>query len=154
VNGDFMALKRCISFRKGFCEFSFESDPKDLSNDVIKVCSVLKKGALIIEVFSQDPLRDAVLLNAHIICHKGNMSYYLCDDIGFLYKIDFASAMHIGIYSVLDADEQKVDAKYLNENFTFFLCFENYLDTSRLTVCRKYYPNGLESDLCSSSFFV
>lgn len=149
-----MVLKKCISFRKGFCEFSFESDPTDLSTDVIKVCSALKKGTLIIEVFSQDPLRGTVLLNAHLICQKGNMSYYLCNDIVLLNKIDFTSAKHIGIYSVLDVDEQKVDAKYLNENFAFFICFENYLDTSRLTVCRKYYSNGVESALCSNLFFV
>ena len=133
--------------RRGYLNYSFDSEPEDLSNDIVETCRILKKGLYIIKVFSVDPLNNTLLLNACYISRKGNFKYYLCDQVDFLRVIDFTTAKHICVYSVLKIDDQQINDEYLNNNFTFYICFENYLDTSQLIICRKYYPDTIETIL-------
>ena len=144
-----MKIKKCISLRRGYLNYTFDSEPKDLSNDVIEICKKLKKGLYIVEVFSKDLLNNILLSNARYLCQSGNFSYYLCDQIEFCRMIDFANIKHICIYSILELTERQIDAKYLNNNFTFCVCFENYLNTSQLLVCRKYYSTRIAAILFS-----
>ena len=113
-----------------------------MSNDVIDACEALAKGLLILEVFSKDPLNSVINANTQFICQNGCFSYYLCEQIEFFRKIDFTSARHISIYSVLDFDREKMSTKHLNNSFTFHICFGNYLETSHIVICRKYYTNN------------
>ena len=142
MNGDYMKFKKCFSWRKGYLRYSFESEPSDLSTDVIDACEILAKGLLIIEVFSKDPLTDILNENTQFICQNGCFSYYLCEQIEFFHEIDFATARHISIYSVLDFEREKMGTKYLNNSFIFHICFGNYLETSHIIICLKYYANN------------
>ena len=136
-----MKIKKCFSWRKGYLQYSFESEPSNLSNDVISACEILAKGLLIIEVFSKDSLTSILNANTQFICQNGCFSYYLCGQIEFFHEIDFASARHISIYSVLDFDREKMGIKYLNNSFIFHICFGNSLETRHIIICRKYYDN-------------
>lgn len=134
-----MKFKKCLSWRKGYLRYSFESEPSVLSNAVIYACEILSKGLLIIEVFSKDPITGILKANTQFICQNGCFSYYLCEQIEFFRRIDFASARYISIYSVLEFDREKASSKYLNNSFTFHICFGNSLETSHIMICRKHY---------------
>lgn len=134
--------------RRGYLNYSFEAELENLSYDVIEACRILKKGLYIIEVFSKDLLNNILLSNACCIFQNGNFNYYLCEHVDFFHMINLADARHICIYSVLEIDKQQINIGYLKDNFTFYICFENYLNTSQLMVCRKYYSDGIETILC------
>ena len=133
-------------FKNRYLSYSFETGNGNLSNSVIEICNMLKKDFIVIEVFSKDTLNNILLLNSCFISQHGNFNYYVCNQIEFFNFISFIDVRHIGIYSIEELPLQ-INNKYLENNYTFFICFENYLDTSHLKVCCKYYPDSIKTDL-------
>lgn len=139
-------MKDCKLFKSQYLSYSFETGKGNLSNDVIEVCNMLKKDLIVIEVFSKDTLNDILLSNSLFISQYGNFNYYVCNQIEFFNFISFIDVRYIGIYSIEELP-LPINNKSLNNNYAFFICFENYLDTSHLRVCRKYYPDSMKKDL-------
>lgn len=138
-----MKIKKRISTMIGCTRYSFESEPEHLSNDVIEACRIYKAGIFIIEVFEKDPLIKSLSENAKRIDQHGNLVYYLCDDAEFLRAYKFETARHIRIYSLFLNDQQQITPRYLNDNFAFTICFENYMNVCELIIRRRYYPDGI-----------
>lgn len=139
--------------KKKYLRYRFETENEELSNNVIEICDKLKRGIIVVEVFLNDSLNDTLLLNSTFLSKNGNFNYYICKQTNFFKSINFFDVRHICIYSIEKLPEQ-INRKYLNNNSSFCICFENYFDTCHLEVYPKYYSNSIETYLNQKKYII
>lgn len=116
------------------------SDENDLKNGVIKLCNYLKKGPFLIRVFSGDNLNSILSLYSNSSLNYKNFTYYKIDDLNFLDNISFEGLRFLNIYAVNQnclIDMSKL--KNVQENYTFQLGFDNYLEYVEIVINYNYY---------------
>lgn len=149
-----MVFMKYFKFLKNYySNYCFTTENENLSDTVVEICNVLKSGVIVVEVFSKDPSNNTLRLNSIFLSQNGNFNYYICEQVEFLKFIDFFDTKHISIYSIQELPK-KITAKFLNNNFTFFICFENYFDTSHLKVHLEQYPDSIESFLNQHEYLI
>ena len=116
------------------------SDENDLKNGVIKLCNYLKQGTFLIQVFSGDNLNSVLSLYSNNSLNYKNFSYYTIDDLNFLNNLSFEGLRFLNIYAVNQnslIDMAKL--KDVQENYTFQLGFDNYLECVEIVINYNYY---------------
>lgn len=116
------------------------SDENDLKNGVIKLCNYLKKGTFLIQVFSGDNLNSVLSLYSNNRLNYKNFNYYTIDNLNFLNNLSFEGLRFLNIYAVNQnslIDMAKL--KDVQENYTFQLGFDNYLEYVEIVINYNYY---------------
>lgn len=149
-----MVIVKNLRFLKNYYSYyCFTTENENLSDTVAEICNVLKSGVIVVEVFSKDPLNNTLDLNSKFFSQNGNFNYYICEQTDFLKNINFFNAKHIIIYSIEELPS-KITTKFLNNNFTFFICFENYFDTSYLKVYIENYSDSIKVFLNQHEYLI
>ena len=147
-------IMKKLKFLKNFYSiYCFATENEKLSDTVTEICNVLKNGVIVVEVFSKDPLNNTLDLNSKFFSQNGNFNYYICEQTDFFKNINFFNAKYISIYSIEELPP-KITTKFLNNNFTFFICFENYFDTSHLKVYLEQYSDSIENFLNQHEYLI
>ncbi len=120
------------------------SGENDLKNGVIKLCNYLKKETFLVQVFSQDRLNEILSIYDNNYLNYKNFNYYKIDNLKFLNNLSFEELRFLNIYSLnlnsrLDINRLK-DAQ---DNYTFQLGFDNYLEYVELIINYDYYDEEL-----------
>ena len=116
------------------------SDENDLKNGVIKLCDYLKKGTFLIQVFSGDNLNSVLSLYSNNRLNYKNFNYYTIDNLNFLNNLSFEGLRFLNIYAINQnclIDMAKL--KDVQENYTFHLGFDNYLEYVEIVINYNYY---------------
>lgn len=149
-----MVIVKNLRFLKNYYSYyCFTIENENLSDTVAEICNVLKSGVIVVEVFSKDPLNNTLDLNSKFFSQNGNFNYYICEQTDFLKNINFFNAKHISIYSIEELPS-KITTKFLNNNFTFLICFENYFDTSYLKVYIENYSDSIKVFLNQHEYLI
>ena len=120
------------------------SDENDLKNGVINLCDYLKKGTFLIEVFSEDILNEVLSRYSNYCLNSKNFNYYTIDNLEFISNLSFEGLRFLNIYSLnksslIDLTQLK-DAQ---ENYTFQLVFDNYLESVEIIINYSYYDKKI-----------
>ena len=114
-----------------------------LTNDVIELCTALKKGSYVVEIFSKDILNTYLIRNARHIFEESNFRYYVLDNIDFLRDISLADVRYLCLYATGNEHIPHINRKLLNDKSCFCACFENYLDTCEIVICKRFYTDEI-----------
>lgn len=142
-----LGLRKRWSLSKKYWRYTFESEQNELADDVVRLCSRLNRGFYIIEVFFKDTLNHTIFKNNQPIHSEHSMLYYLVDTMQFLCNLNVADLRHLCVYSVSQLNEERFDKQWLIDHYSFAACFENYLDTCEIIICKKHYTNELINQL-------
>lgn len=118
-----------LPFSKKKCFSIIFSDVNDLKNGVIKLCSYLKKGIYLVQVFPGDNLNNILNLYSNKMYYK-KFNYYLIDSLEFIFSVRFEELRFLNIYSI-NKNNNLTDLEQINfaeENYNFQLGFDNYLE--------------------------
>ena len=120
-------------------------DENDLKNGVIKLCNYLKNGTFLIQVFSKSRLNEIFNINKNNCINHKNFNYYNIDNLDFLNDIPFEKLRFLNIYSLNQncLVDNIWQLKNVFENYTFQLCFDNYLETVKIIIGYSYYDKKM-----------
>ena len=116
------------------------SDENDLKNGVIKLCNYLKKETFLVQVFSQDRLNEILCIYDNNCLNYKNFNYYKIDNLKFLNDLSFEELRFLNIYSLNQNSRLDVTRlKDAQDNYTFQLGFDNYLEYVEIVINYNYY---------------
>ncbi len=120
------------------------SDENDLKNGVIKLCNYLKKETFLVQVFSQDRLNEILSIYDNNYLNYKNFNYYKIDNLKFLNNLSFEELRFLNIYSLNQNSRLDINRlKDAQDNYTFQLGFDNYLEYVELIINYDYYDEEL-----------
>lgn len=120
------------------------SDENDLKNGVIKLCNYLKKETFLVQVFSQDRLNEILCIYDNNCLNYKNFNYYKIDNLKFLNDLSFEKLRFLNIYSLNQNSRLDVTRlKDAQDNYTFQLGFDNYLEYVEIIINYGYYDEKL-----------
>lgn len=120
------------------------SDENDLKNGVIKLCNYLKKGTYLIQVFLGDSLNTVLSTYSHNCLNYKNFNYYIIDNLNFLNNLSFEKLRFLNVYSLNQNNLIDIaQLKDAQENYTFQLGFDNYLEYVEIIINYDYYDEKL-----------
>lgn len=131
-----------FSNKKGFS--IIYSGENDLKNGVIKLCNYLKKETFLVQVFSQDRLNEILSIYDNNYLNYKNFNYYKIDNLKFLNNLSFEELRFLNIYSLNQNSRLDINRlKDAQDNYTFQLGFDNYLEYVELIINYDYYDEEL-----------
>ena len=120
------------------------SDENDLKNGVIKLCNYLKKETFLVQVFSQDRLNEILSIYDNNYLNYKNFNYYKIDNLKFLNNLSFEELRFLNIYSLNQNSRLDINRlKDAQDNYTFQLGFDNFLEYVELIINYDYYDEEL-----------
>ena len=120
------------------------SGENDLKNGVIKLCNYLKKETFLVQVFSQDRLNEILSIYDNNYLNYKNFNYYKIDNLKFLNNLSFEEFRFLNIYSLNQNSRLDINRlKDAQDNYTFQLGFDNYLEYVELIINYDYYDEEL-----------
>ncbi|MBS5853397.1 MAG: hypothetical protein KIC61_07220 [Staphylococcus sp.] len=120
------------------------SGENDLKNGVIKLCNYLKKETFLVQVFSQDRLNEILSIYDNNYLNYKNFNYYKIDNLKFLNNLSFEELRFLNIYSLNQNSRLDINRlKDAQDNYTFQLGFDNYLEYVELIINYDYYDEEL-----------
>lgn len=120
------------------------SDENDLKNGVIKLCNYLKKGTYLIQVFLGDSLNTVLSTYSNNCLNYKNFNYYIIDNLNFLNNLSFEKLRFLNVYSLNQNNLIDIaQLKDAQENYTFQLGFDNYLEYVEIIINYDYYDEKL-----------
>ena len=142
-----IAIKRRMSFRKGYLRYTFEADDNTLLSDVQQVCEILSKGLFVVEVFVSDSLNHLTFRNLEFMQKTKTLGCYVLDQVSFLSKISISELRHMCIYGVSQKDAENFDKHRLESISSFSICLENYGDFAELSIRKADYAESAIAQL-------
>lgn len=150
--------------KKKFIQISFSnkksfsiiySDENDLKNGVIKLCDYLKKETFLVSVLSQDRLNEILSIYDNNYLNCKNFNYYKIDNLKFLNNLSFEELRFLNIYSL---DQNSIiDLTHLKDaqnNYTFQLGFDNYLEYVEIIINYGYYDEKLINKILEHEYIL
>lgn len=120
------------------------SGENDLKNGVTKLCNYLKKETFLVQVFSQDRLNEILSIYDNNYLNYKNFNYYKIDNLKFLNNLSFEELRFLNIYSLNQNSRLDINRlKDAQDNYTFQLGFDNYLEYVELIINYDYYDEEL-----------
>ena len=120
------------------------SGENDLKNGVIKLCNYLNKETFLVQVFSQDRLNEILSIYDNNYLNYKNFNYYKIDNLKFLNNLSFEELRFLNIYSLNQNSRLDINRlKDAQDNYTFQLGFDNYLEYVELIINYDYYDEEL-----------
>ena len=120
------------------------SDENDLKNGVIKLCNYLKKETYLIQVFLGDSLNTVLSMYSNNCLNYKNFNYYIIDNLNFLNNLSFEKLRFLNVYSLNQNNLIDIaQLKNAQENYTFQLGFDNYLEYVEIMINYDYYDEKL-----------
>ena len=111
---------------------------------IIKLCNYLKKETFLVQVFSQDRLNEILSIYDNNYLNYKNFNYYKIDNLKFLNNLSFEELRFLNIYSLNQNSRLDINRlKDAQDNYTFQLGFDNYLEYVELIINYDYYDEEL-----------
>lgn len=131
------------------------SDGNYLKNGVIKLCEYLKKETFLVQVFSQDRLNEILSIYDNNCLNYKNFNYYKIDNLKFLNNLSFEELRLLNIYSL--NQNSIIDVTHLKDaqdNYTFQLGFDNYLEYVEIIINYGYYDAKLINKILEHKYNI
>lgn len=112
---------------------------------MLKLCDHLKKKRCLIQIFEGDKSNKKLSNYTNKVLKHKNFNYYLIDNYKFLQELSFESLRFLNIYSI-NKNVNSINLKSLEEieeDYTFQLSFENYLECVEITINYNHYDKQI-----------
>ncbi len=119
---------------------------QDLKYGIINLSNLLKKGAFVIRIFSNDPLNEYFKGKDKNMINFPDFNIYLVDEIEIIEQIDFSTLRFIEIYTI---ENHFVNCEFdeMLKHYSFNLGLDNYLEYTKVIIDLSKYDDDIISKL-------